>query len=590
MQGKGAGAVNRVELECQVLCAALRQSWVRKDKVGAFTSIRELSHLFPDLLPPPEEGDGSNKANYYELIAVRPGAGLNGIVVAYLRAVRQFLRDYNAKDHRQYYNSMLNAGFVLRKPRLRLSHDLVVARRWLYESQDEEDYEEEYVEQGEEQGQPAAPEPAAQASQETQEYETAASASEETQETQEYEFDPAAAQAQYAAAQAQYEAQANEAEQAQANAQTGSDGQGQAAATPRYHDPADTQELPAVQVPTYEYDPSAQVPAPEYEYQDPAAQAALAQQQTPNFEVPNANSEPSAFVAPEAPPQPVAQGTSAQETLETERPSQVQVPPPPPLPNQVQVPPPPTLPNQVQVPPPPPLPNQVQVPPPPPLPGQTVVPPPPPLPKQNAASTSGTVVPPVPPLPNQVNVPPAPQLPAQTVVPPPPPLPSNIADWAEAAANKPPSVPADLASPKPETARPDHKPEHRRTQGTEKKHAFVFDEAQLRKPEAVIELPGVIRLMESAHLISKLEVQALKAQMQLAPNISPEQLCINAGYATRNELASLRLAQDLLARNKITMAQFQVAMYDERTSGLRMAESLQVRGWLETEVKNPMET
>ncbi|MBX9686598.1 MAG: hypothetical protein K2X27_07840 [Candidatus Obscuribacterales bacterium] len=143
MQGKGAGAVNRVELECQVLCAALRQSWVREDKVGAFTSIRELSHLFPDLLPPPEERNGSNKANYYDSISIKPQAGLNGIVVGYLRAVRKFLKDYNPRDYKDYYNTILNAGFVLRKPRLRLSHDLVVARRWLYESQLEEDYPEE---------------------------------------------------------------------------------------------------------------------------------------------------------------------------------------------------------------------------------------------------------------------------------------------------------------------------------------------------------------------------------------------------------------------------------------------------------------
>ncbi|MBX9686599.1 MAG: hypothetical protein K2X27_07845 [Candidatus Obscuribacterales bacterium] len=118
---------------------------------------------------------------------------------------------------------------------------------------------------------------------------------------------------------------------------------------------------------------------------------------------------------------------------------------------------------------------------------------------------------------------------------------------------------------------------------------FKFDEKQLRKPEADIDLPSVIRLMESAHLISKLEVQALKAQIQLAPNIPVDQLVINAGYATKQELSSLKLAQDLLASGKITMAQFQVAMYDERTSGLRMAESLQVRGWLETEVRNSVE-
>lgn len=133
---KASGPVNRVELECQVLCAALRQSWVRQDKVGAFTSIRELSHLFPDLLPPPEEKDGSNKANYYEVLGVRPQSGLNAIMVGYLRRVRNFLKARNPKDCKVEFNTILNAGFVLRKPRLRLSHDLVVARRWLYDSSD----------------------------------------------------------------------------------------------------------------------------------------------------------------------------------------------------------------------------------------------------------------------------------------------------------------------------------------------------------------------------------------------------------------------------------------------------------------------
>ena len=37
------------------------------------------------------------------------------------------------------------------------------------------------------------------------------------------------------------------------------------------------------------------------------------------------------------------------------------------------------------------------------------------------------------------------------------------------------------------------------------------------------------------------------------------------------------------------MAQFQVAFYDERYSGLRMAESLQVRGWLSVEVRNAID-
>ena len=46
-----------------------------------------------------------------------------------------------------------------------------------------------------------------------------------------------------------------------------------------------------------------------------------------------------------------------------------------------------------------------------------------------------------------------------------------------------------------------------------------------------------------------------------------------------------QLAEYLLSQEKITIDQFAVAMYDERTQGIRMAESLQVRGWLDTQVK-----
>lgn len=377
MQGKGAGAVNRVELECQVLCAALRQSWVRRDKVGAFTSIRELSHLFPDLLPPPEERVSTNKANYYEVLGVRPQSGLNSIVVGYLRTVRKFLKQYNAKDHRPFYNTMLNAGFVLRKPRLRLSHDLVVARRWLYDSQSEDDEEmlpEDSPQLAESSSQGAAP--------------------------------------------------------VQGPGPGPDQAQGQAVAEAEEEQPAGEQ-----------VDPLA------------AAEAAWKASQ-------------------QAGPQP-------------------------------------TYPTA-----------------------------------------------------------PGPEL--EQAMPPNPVRPNPFANSPAAAFATPPAV---AGAPAEEQQPPD----------------FRFDENQLRKPEVDVELPSVVRLMEASHLISKLEVQALKAQMVLAPNIPAEQLVINAGYATRLELASLRLAQDLLSAGKITMAQFQVAMYDERTSGLRMAESLQVRGWLETEVKNSIE-
>lgn len=446
---KASGPVNRVELECQVLCAALRQSWVRQDKVGAFTSIRELSHLFPDLLPPPEDKDGSNKANYYEVLGVRPQSGLNAIMVGYLRRVRNFLKERNPKDCKVEFNTVLNAGFVLRKPRLRLSHDLVVARRWLYDSSDA--------------GKPL--------------------------ETTELPMPRAQDLVQQAAQ-----------------------------SSPSPVQPVQ-QSLPPPVAPVVEPPPVAVeplAPPPQVHY-EPSPQV--------QYEL------PVAAVQPSLPPQNVAEVASPQ---------------PAPLVHET----PPVVPDVVSAPAftPEQSPTHEQ----PPYGSETY--------SQPAASDQITPASPQPEAlqPTPIHAP----TPTPTPTPTAPKTPEPVLEPA-----------ATVRAQSPEEVDPQ----------------FVFDESKLRKPEAKIDVPAVIRLMEAAHLISNLEVQALKAQIQLAPNIAAEQLVLNAGYATKQEISSLALAQELLARGRISMAQFQVAMYDERTSGLRMAESLQVRGWLETEVRNTLE-
>ncbi len=125
------GPKNKVELESQVLCAALRQSWTSRDAKGAVTSARELYQIFPDLLPPPKLGPDVQLVNYYELLGARHQASVNVVVSLFLRAAKKFLRNEKVKEQREAYSRILDAGFVLRKPRLRLSHDLVVVRRWL---------------------------------------------------------------------------------------------------------------------------------------------------------------------------------------------------------------------------------------------------------------------------------------------------------------------------------------------------------------------------------------------------------------------------------------------------------------------------
>jgi hypothetical protein len=125
------GGANRIELESQILCAALRLSWADDDNEGLLRSARELYQLFPDLLPPPKMEVVERPSDYYDLLGLRCDVPQSLVVAGYLRAAKKFLRTENVKDRKQDYFKILTAGFILRKPRLRLSHDLVIGREWL---------------------------------------------------------------------------------------------------------------------------------------------------------------------------------------------------------------------------------------------------------------------------------------------------------------------------------------------------------------------------------------------------------------------------------------------------------------------------
>ncbi len=125
---------NKVELESQVLCAALRQSWAVRDVNGSVTSARELYQLFPDLLPPPKPAADEASLCYYDLLGLKQQASANLVMSAFLRVAKRFLRNEKVKDNREAYCLILDAGFVLRKSRLRLSHDLFAVRHWLIQN------------------------------------------------------------------------------------------------------------------------------------------------------------------------------------------------------------------------------------------------------------------------------------------------------------------------------------------------------------------------------------------------------------------------------------------------------------------------
>ncbi|MDZ4836469.1 MAG: hypothetical protein SGJ27_22060 [Candidatus Melainabacteria bacterium] len=129
------GGANRIELESQILCAALRQSWADTDAIGMVKACQELSNVFPDLLPAPS-AQLSNPSNCYDVLGIDCDVNTPRILAAYFRAIKKFLRE-NPKPRtvRDEYYELLNAGFILRKPRSRLSHDLIVVRGALLDGQ-----------------------------------------------------------------------------------------------------------------------------------------------------------------------------------------------------------------------------------------------------------------------------------------------------------------------------------------------------------------------------------------------------------------------------------------------------------------------
>ncbi|HEY9683759.1 MAG TPA: hypothetical protein V6C86_19415 [Oculatellaceae cyanobacterium] len=133
MSDIGSGGANRIELESQILCSALRLSWEDADTEGVLSASRELFQLFPDLLPPPKSDGGERPTNLYNMLELTCDVPQSAVVAGYFRAAKKFLRTQNIKDKRQEYYKILTAGFTLRKPRLRLSHDLIVVRGWLIE-------------------------------------------------------------------------------------------------------------------------------------------------------------------------------------------------------------------------------------------------------------------------------------------------------------------------------------------------------------------------------------------------------------------------------------------------------------------------
>lgn len=135
MKMSSSGGANCLELQSRILGAALRQSWVDGDEAGLTNVCQSLYELFPDLLPSQTSERTGMPANYYDLLQIDCDVSPNMVLAAYLKEIRKFLRDNaNPEDLKEDFYNLLNAGFILRKPRLRLSHDLIAVTSCLIES------------------------------------------------------------------------------------------------------------------------------------------------------------------------------------------------------------------------------------------------------------------------------------------------------------------------------------------------------------------------------------------------------------------------------------------------------------------------
>jgi hypothetical protein len=127
---EGGISPNRIELESQILCASLRQSWAQEDVHGVIVVAKQLCELFPDLITP-LASIINHPTNLYEYFGMRCDASQEIVVSCYFQTINSFLHNKNPYEKADEYRMLLDAGYILRKPRLRLSHDLVVVRNWL---------------------------------------------------------------------------------------------------------------------------------------------------------------------------------------------------------------------------------------------------------------------------------------------------------------------------------------------------------------------------------------------------------------------------------------------------------------------------
>lgn len=133
---------DRLELECQILCSALRHSWSVQDLNGVINAAQQLSEFFPDLLITEKADESFHESesqtnhtlpNLYSFLNIDYRTSENKLKVIYRLILRKHLRTkrLSGKDFRLAFFELLDTGLVMKNQRLRLSHDLNVLRQTL---------------------------------------------------------------------------------------------------------------------------------------------------------------------------------------------------------------------------------------------------------------------------------------------------------------------------------------------------------------------------------------------------------------------------------------------------------------------------
>ncbi len=112
---EGGLSPNRIELESQILCASLRQSWAQDDVHGVIVVGKQLCELFPDLLSP-LSADSRQPINLYDFFGVRCDASQEVVVSCYFQTINNFLQSQNAYEKADDYRLLLDAGYIYASP------------------------------------------------------------------------------------------------------------------------------------------------------------------------------------------------------------------------------------------------------------------------------------------------------------------------------------------------------------------------------------------------------------------------------------------------------------------------------------------